>query len=142
MILLLWTHSAGIVLGQAAESLARAAASRLGPKAVRFRMEASDAKRRSLAQEAQMLRELGFDGVGYLLWFDNDRDTPLRMFGEDLDMNLRTLDQAGCRCSIRVRRSTLIRIPVPTIRGSWKRSASSRGAADNLGDAQGTSPGR
>ncbi|MHC4403525.1 MAG: sugar phosphate isomerase/epimerase family protein [Planctomycetota bacterium] len=41
-----------------------------------------------------MLRELGFDGVGYLLWLD-DPDTKLRMFGEDLEANLRTLDEAG-----------------------------------------------
>jgi sugar phosphate isomerase/epimerase len=57
-------------------------------------MEVSDAKRRTLAQEAQMLRELGFDGVGYLLWLDNS-DVPVRKLGEDLEANLRTLDKVG-----------------------------------------------
>ena len=42
-----------------------------------------------------MLRELGFDGVGYLLWLDEVGDTPLRMFGTDFDENLRTLDEAA-----------------------------------------------
>lgn len=40
-----------------------------------------------------MLRELGFDGVGYLLW--HDIPARLRKLGEDLDKNLRTLDEAG-----------------------------------------------
>jgi sugar phosphate isomerase/epimerase len=57
-------------------------------------MEVSDAKRRTLAQEARMLRELGFDGVGYLLWLDNP-DVPVRKLGEDLEANLRTLDEVG-----------------------------------------------
>jgi len=57
-------------------------------------MEVSDVKRRTLAQEAQMLRELGFDGVGYLLWFDNP-DVLVRRLGEDLEANLRTIDKAG-----------------------------------------------
>jgi sugar phosphate isomerase/epimerase len=56
-------------------------------------MEVSDAKHRSLSQEAQMLRELGFDGVGYMLWHDNP-DTTLRRLGKDLDSNLRTLEEA------------------------------------------------
>ena len=64
------------------------------PKLYAFDMEASDAKSRSLAEEAQMLRELGFDGVAYLLWYD-DPDSKLRRLGENLDENLRTLDQVG-----------------------------------------------
>ena len=40
-----------------------------------------------------MLRELGFDVVAYLIWLDEDRDTPVRRLGEDLDSNLRTLDE-------------------------------------------------
>jgi len=40
-----------------------------------------------------MLRELGFDVVGYLIWLDEDHDTPIRRLGEDLDSNLRTLDE-------------------------------------------------
>jgi sugar phosphate isomerase/epimerase len=48
-----------------------------------FCMDTHDAKRRSLPDQARMLRELGFDGVGYPLWLD-----------ENLERNLRTLDEA------------------------------------------------
>ncbi len=48
-----------------------------------FCMEVSDAKRRSLPDQANMLRELGFDGAGYPLWLD-----------EKLDQNLKILDEA------------------------------------------------
>ena len=65
------------------------------PKLYPFCMEVADAKRRSLLQEARMLRKLGFDGVGYLLWLDEAGDAPVRRLGEDLDANLRTLDEAG-----------------------------------------------
>ena len=41
-----------------------------------------------------MLHELGFDGAGYLLWLDNP-DVPVRKLGEDLEANLRTLDEVG-----------------------------------------------
>lgn len=54
------------------------------PKLYAFCMEISDTQRRSLADQAQMLKELGFDGVGYPLWLDGK-----------LEENLRTLDQAG-----------------------------------------------
>lgn len=64
------------------------------PKFYAYDMEASDSKRRSLADEARMLRQLGFDGAGYVLWLD-DTKTPLRMFGVNLEANLRTLDEAG-----------------------------------------------
>ncbi len=49
-----------------------------------FCMDTHDAKKRSIPQLAEMLRELGFDGVGYPLWL-----------GENLQKNLRTLDEAG-----------------------------------------------
>jgi sugar phosphate isomerase/epimerase len=51
-----------------------------------FCMEIFDAKKRPLPDQAQMLRELGFAGVGYPLWL-----------GEDLDKNLRILDEAGLK---------------------------------------------
>ncbi|MCY2989781.1 MAG: sugar phosphate isomerase/epimerase [Planctomycetota bacterium] len=51
-----------------------------------FCMEIFDAKKRPLPEQAQMLRELGFDGVGYPLWLD-----------ENLDKHLRTLDEAGLK---------------------------------------------
>jgi sugar phosphate isomerase/epimerase len=53
------------------------------PRLYGFCMEIHDAKKRSIPQQAQMLRELGFDGVGYPLWLD-----------ENLEKNLRTLDEA------------------------------------------------
>jgi sugar phosphate isomerase/epimerase len=48
-----------------------------------FCMETHDAQKRSLPEQAQMLRELGFPGVGYPLWLD-----------ENLERNLATLDAA------------------------------------------------
>jgi len=58
-------------------------APRWTPKLYGFCMEVSDAKKRTLPQQAEMLAELGFDGVGYPLWL-----------GDSLDANLRTLDEA------------------------------------------------
>ena len=49
-------------------------------------MGVADAKPRSVAEQARMLRDLGFDSVGYPLWLD-----------ENLDKNLRTLDEAGLK---------------------------------------------
>jgi len=54
------------------------------PKFYGFCVETHDAKKRSLAQQAEMLRELGFDGVGYPLWLDGS-----------LPKNLPLLDEAG-----------------------------------------------
>lgn len=51
-----------------------------------FCMEMHDAKKRTIPQQAAMLAELGYDGVGYPLWLD-----------ENLDKNLRTLDDAGLK---------------------------------------------
>ena len=56
------------------------------PKLYGFCMETHDAKQRTIPEQAQMLRELGFDGAGYPLWLD-----------ENLDKNLRTLDEAGLK---------------------------------------------
>lgn len=47
-------------------------------------MEMHDAARRTLPEQAALLKDLGFDGVGYPLWLD-----------EQFDANLRTLDAAG-----------------------------------------------
>ena len=75
-------------IGRAAEtrSLVRGGQADWAPKLYGFCMEMHDAKRRSIPQQAQMLRELGFDGVGYPLWLD-----------ENLDKNLRTLDEAALK---------------------------------------------
>jgi sugar phosphate isomerase/epimerase len=63
---------------------AQAAEPAATPKLYGFCMEIFDAQKRSIPEQAQMLRELGFDGVGYPLWLD-----------ENLEENLRTLDEAG-----------------------------------------------
>lgn len=54
------------------------------PKLYGFCMELHDSQKRTLPQQAKMLKELGFDGVGYPLWI-----------GESLEKNLKTLDDAG-----------------------------------------------
>ena len=54
------------------------------PKFYGFCMETHDARRRSIPEQAKMLRELGFDGAGYPLWLD-----------ENLEKNLATLDNSG-----------------------------------------------
>ena len=56
------------------------------PKFYGFCMQTHDAKKRSIPGQAEMLRELGFDGAGYPLWLD-----------ENLDKNLQTLDEAGLK---------------------------------------------
>jgi len=86
-----WTTVGLVILalrgtGQAAETSApapRAPAAR-APKLYALCMEISDAKQRTIPQQAEMLRSLGFDGVGYPLWLD-----------ESLETNLRTLDKAA-----------------------------------------------
>ncbi len=65
---------------------ARTGQAQWAPKLYGFCMEISDAQRRSIPQQARMLRELGFGGAGYPLWLD-----------ENLDKNLRTLDEAGLK---------------------------------------------
>ncbi|MCH5374303.1 MAG: sugar phosphate isomerase/epimerase, partial [Planctomycetes bacterium] len=54
------------------------------PKLYGFCMEIHDAKKRDLPEQATMLCELGFDGVGYPLWLD-----------ETLEKNLDVLDKSG-----------------------------------------------
>lgn len=54
------------------------------PKLYAFCVELPAVKDPSVPKQAQMLRELGFDGVGYPLWLD-----------ENLEKNLRILDEAG-----------------------------------------------
>ncbi len=56
------------------------------PKFYGFCMDTADTRRRSIPQQAEMLRNLGFDGAGYPLWFD-----------QNLDKNLKTLDEAGLK---------------------------------------------
>ena len=56
------------------------------PKIYGLCMEIFDAKKRTFTEQAQMLRDLGFDGVGYPLWLDGQ-----------LDQNLKTLDKAGLK---------------------------------------------
>ncbi|MHC4406701.1 MAG: sugar phosphate isomerase/epimerase family protein [Planctomycetota bacterium] len=85
---------AGFVLGDANRSSAQERQTVWAPKLFGFEMEVTDAELRSLSQEAQMLRELGFDGAGYLLWYESPNKR-FRKLGEDLDANLRTLDDAG-----------------------------------------------
>lgn len=56
------------------------------PKFYAFCVEVPSPKPRPLADQAKMLHELGFDGVGYPLWLD-----------DQLEKNLKTLDQAGLK---------------------------------------------
>ncbi len=54
------------------------------PRLYGFCMDLPAVPNPSIPDQARQLKELGFDGVGYPLWF-----------GEELDKNLRTLDEAG-----------------------------------------------
>ena len=56
------------------------------PKLYGLCMETHDAKHRSIPEQAQMLHALGFDGVAYPLWLD-----------DNLEKNLRVLDNAGLK---------------------------------------------
>jgi sugar phosphate isomerase/epimerase len=56
------------------------------PKLYGFCMEMPAVSNPSIAKQAEMLGRLGFDGVGYPLWLD-----------ENLDKNLKTLDDAGLK---------------------------------------------
>ena len=67
-------------------SESRTARESWAPKLFGFCMQVSDAKKRSLPEQGLMLRELGFDGVGYPIWLD-----------ENLDKNLRVMDAAGLK---------------------------------------------
>ena len=85
----------GVVLGMMCPAqLARAAedasplagedAAGWSPKLYAFCMGMPGKPRRTVAEQAEMLRELGFDGAGYSLWL-----------GEELQKNLAALDAAG-----------------------------------------------
>jgi sugar phosphate isomerase/epimerase len=67
-----------------AEEAGKSGQAAWAPKLYGLCMEVSDAKRRSIPEQAEMLRQLGFDGVGYPLWLD-----------ENLPKNLQTLDKVG-----------------------------------------------
>jgi len=69
--------------GQGAETAARAEKP-WWPKLYGFCIETHDARKRTLSEQAELLRQLGFDGAGYPLWL-----------GEELEKNLRILDEAG-----------------------------------------------
>ena len=81
----LWVVLALGVAGRA-DASGPAAQPAWAPRFYAFCMETSDAKKRSLPEQVGMLRELGFDGVGYPLWV-----------GEELDKNLRVIDDSGLK---------------------------------------------
>jgi sugar phosphate isomerase/epimerase len=83
--------------GQIAQSSEHTRDTPWAPLLYAYDFEASDTEHRSLKEEAQMLRELGYDGVGYVLWLDDMSESgpKLRMFGEEFDKNLQTLDDVG-----------------------------------------------
>lgn len=59
------------------------------PKLYGFCMGKPGPKRRSIPEQTEMLRELGFDGAGYPLWLDGK-----------LEENLKTLDRSGLEASL------------------------------------------
>jgi sugar phosphate isomerase/epimerase len=59
------------------------------PRLYGFCMDLPAVPNPSIADQAGLLKELGFDGVGYPLWF-----------GEEFDKNLRTLDEAGLQLDL------------------------------------------
>ena len=65
---------------------ARAEQSEWAPEFYGFCMETHDSEKRSVPQQAKMLASLGFDGVGYPLWLN-----------DDLQKNLQTLDDANLK---------------------------------------------
>lgn len=73
-----------VSVGQAAQGAAAPQKSSWWPKLYGFCIETHDSKKRTLPEQAALLRELGFDGAGYPLWLD-----------ESLERNLKTLDDAG-----------------------------------------------
>lgn len=77
---------AGTACGADAAAPAPAEPAAWAPPLYGFCMDIHDAKKRTLPEQAQMLRELGFDGAGYPLWLD-----------QNLEKNLQTLDAAGLK---------------------------------------------
>ena len=59
------------------------------PKLYGFCMGMPGPKRRTIPEQSQMLRDLGFDGAGYGLWLDGT-----------LEKNLKALDDAGLEISL------------------------------------------
>lgn len=74
----------GVIVACNGTRAARVQAAEWTPKLYGFCMEIHDTQERTLPEQARMLRELGFDGVGYPLWLDGS-----------LDENLKILDDAG-----------------------------------------------
>lgn len=67
----------------AAAPAAPAAPAAWNPKFFAFCIDSADAKKRTFPQQVEMVRELGFDGVGYEIWT-----------GEAMAANLKLLDEA------------------------------------------------
>jgi len=79
----LTTSAAGHIAQAGEPPAAKQSAAAWAPEFYGFCVQTHDARRRSMAQQAEMLSRLGFDGVGYPLWLD-----------ENLDKNLAILDKA------------------------------------------------
>lgn len=85
LCLLIGVGLAAWAAGTAPGAEATAAAADVWPPPLYgFCMEIHDARKRTLPEQAELLRELGFPGVGYPLWLDGQ-----------LERNLATLDAAG-----------------------------------------------
>jgi sugar phosphate isomerase/epimerase len=72
--------------GRAADTAAPARQPAWKPAFYGFCIDTHDAKKRTIPEQAQMLRDLGFDGVGYPLWLD-----------DNLDKNLKVIEAAGLK---------------------------------------------
>lgn len=72
------------VWGLAAEPAGSPQQTSWSPKLYGFCIETHDVRKRTLPEQAALLRELGFDGAGYPLWLD-----------DSLEKNLKILDDAG-----------------------------------------------
>lgn len=73
-----------VPVGRAAQAADTSEETSWWPKLYGFCIETHDARKRTLPEQAALLRELGFDGAGY----------PLRL-DESLEKNLKILDDAG-----------------------------------------------
>lgn len=76
----------GAGLAEEASPAPAETASAWAPEFYGLCVDTHDEKHRSTAEQAQMLRELGFDGAAYRLWLD-----------EEMDKNLKTFDDAGLK---------------------------------------------
>jgi len=75
--------AAGQIVRAGEPARAQRAAAAWSPEFYGFCMQIHDARRRSMPEQAEMLSRLGFDGVGYPLWLD-----------ENLEKNLAILDKS------------------------------------------------